>query len=159
MEKPKVIMGCDHGGYKLKEVLKPYLEKLGYDVEDIGTNSEESVDYSDYAIKVAKLVGKGVNEKNGIPDYPSVVGVLVCRSAAGVVIAANKGKGIRAVATFDETSAEHSREHNAANVLGLSGDWTSPEKAKKILKKWLETPFSQEERHARRLKKISDFEK
>lgn len=154
--KPKIIIGADHGGYKLKEELKPFLQKLGYSVEDVGTNSEESCDYPDYAFKVAGKVG---NVSSGLGAFPPVFGILVCRSAAGMMIAANKVKGVRAVAAFDETSAKHSREHNAANILGLSGDRTIAEEAKRIVKAWLETPFSMEERHAKRLQKIAEFEK
>ncbi len=154
--KPKIVIGADHGGYKLKEELKPFLEQLGYRVEDVGTNSEESVDYPDYAIKVSEAVGKA---EKAVSGFPPVMGILLCRSAAGMMIAANKVKGVRAVAAFDETSANHSREHNAANVLGLSGDWMTTEQAKKIVKAWLETPFTGEERHARRIQKIAAFEK
>ena len=154
--KPKIVIGADHGGYRLKEELKPFLKQLGYSIEDAGTSSEESVDYPDYAIKVAEAVGKA---KKTISEFPPVMGILLCRSAAGMMIAANKVKGVRAVAAFDETSAKHSREHNAANVLGLSGDWTTAEQAKKIVRAWLEAPFSGEERHARRIQKIAEFEK
>lgn len=155
-KKPKIIIGADHGGYKLKEELKPFLRQLGHEVEDVGTNSEESCDYPDYAIKVAAAVGKS---GDGLGSFPAVAGILLCRSAAGMIIAANKVKGVRAVAAFDETSAKHSREHNAANVLGLSGDWMTAEQAKKVTKAWLETPFAGEERHARRLQEIAEFEK
>ncbi len=155
-DKPLIVMGADHGGYKLKEELKPFLRQLGYQVEDVGTNSEESCDYPDYAIKVAEIVGKA---DKVLSPFPSAAGILLCRSAAGMMIAANKVKGVRAVAALDETAAKHSREHNAANVLGLSGDWTTVGQAKQILKAWLETPFSMEERHARRLQKIAEFEK
>ncbi len=152
--KPTVVIGADHGGYKLKEELKPFFKQLGYPVEDYGTNSEESCDYPDYAFKVAEKVGN-----SSLEAFPNVFGILMCRSAAGMMIAANKVKGVRAVAALDETAAKHSREHNAANVLGLSGDWTTIEQAKQIVKVWLETPFSMEERHARRLQKIAAFEK
>ena len=154
--KTKIVIGADHGGYKLKEELKPFLKQLGYQVEDVGTHSEESVDYPDYAIKVGEAVGK---ENSLTVQFPKVMGILLCRSAAGMMIAANKVKGVRAVAAFDETSAKHSREHNAANVLGLSGDWMTADKAKKVVKAWLEAPFTGEERHARRLQKIAEFEK
>ena len=156
MSKPKVILGADHGGYKLKEELKIFLKQLGYLVEDAGTNSEESCDYPDYAFTVSENVGRN---SAALGKFPAVFGILACRSAAGMMIAANKVKGVRAVAALDETSARHSREHNAANVLGLSGDWTSVEQARKIAQVWLETPFSGEERHARRLQKIIDYEK
>ena len=154
--KPKIVIGADHGGYKLKEELKPFLKQLGYSVEDVGTNSEESCDYPDYAFKVAAAVGR---EDKGLGGFPKVAGILVCRSAAGMMIAANKVKGVRAVAAFDEASARHSREHNAANVLGLPGDWMTPEQAKKIVRVWLEVQFSGEERHLRRIQKIAAFEK
>lgn len=153
--KPKIIIGADHGGYKLKEELKPFLQQLGYSVDDVGTDSEESCDYPDYAFKVAEKVGKA----DSLAEFPAVAGILLCRSAAGMIIAANKVRGVRAVAALDETSARHSREHNAANVLGLSGDWMTAEQAKKVVKAWLETPFTLEERHSRRLQKIADFEK
>ena len=154
--KPKIVIGADHGGYKLKEELKPFLKQLGYQVEDVGTNSEESVDYPDYAIKVGEAVGK---EDSLTAQFPKVMGILLCRSAAGMMIAANKIKGVRAVAAFDETSAKHSREHNAANVLGLSGDWMTAEQAKKVVKAWIEAPFPGEERHLRRIQKIVELEK
>ena len=157
--KPKIVIGADHGGYTLKEGLKPFLKQLGYSVEDVGTNSEESVDYPDYAIKVAEVVGKPESSEKQLQSFPKVVGILLSRSAAGMMIAANKVRGVRAVAAFDETSAKHSREHNAANVLGLSGDWMTADQAKKLVKVWLETPFTGEERHARRLNKIAEFEK
>ncbi len=154
-QKPRIVIAADHGGYKLKEELKPFLKQLGYPVEDVGTDSEESVDYPDYAFKVAEAVGKA----DTLSDFPKVAGILLCRSAAGMMIAANKVKGARAVAAFDEASARHSREHNAANILGLSGDWTTAEQAKKIVKAWLEAPFTGEERHLRRIKKIAEHER
>ena len=157
-QKPKIIIGADHGGYKLKEELKPFLKQLGYSIEDVGTSSEESVDYPDYAIKVAEAVGKAESFENQLRPFPQVMGILLCRSAAGMMIAANKVKGVRAVAAFDETSARHSREHNAANVLGLSGDWMVADMAKKVAKAWLEAPFTKEERHLRRIRKIAEFE-
>lgn len=154
--KPKIVIGADHGGYRLKEELKRFLQQLGYPVEDAGTSSEESCDYPDYAFKVAEAVG---SKDNGLQQFPAIFGILVCRSAAGMMIAANKVKGVRAVAAMDGTAAKHSREHNAANVLGLSGDWTSLDDAREIAKIFLETPYSMEERHSRRLQKIADYEK
>jgi ribose 5-phosphate isomerase B len=144
----KVIFGADHGGFKLKEALKPFVKQLGYEIEDLGTNSEESVDYPDYAASVSIKVAKGGS-----------LGILLCRSAAGMVMAANKVHGIRAVAAFDVKSAQHSKEHNDANVLALSGDWLTESQAMEIVKAWLETPFSNEERHARRIKKMMALEK
>lgn len=152
----KVVIGADHGGLKLKDVLKKFLEEKGYEVEDEGPYEfDPDDDYPDYSRKVAEKVGKEgaeIGQKN-------VMGVLICRSAAGVIIAANKVKGIRAVSAINEKQAMHSREHNDANVLGLSGDWMSEQKAKKIVTAWLETPYSNEERHTRRLKKIAEMER
>ena len=155
--KIKIVIGADHGGFRLKEDIKSFLQGLGYSVEDVGTNSEESCDYPDYAFKVAEAVGRA--ESPQLQPFPNIMGILACRSAAGMMIAADKVNGVRAVAALDEMAAKHSREHNAANVLGLSGDWTSLDDAKIIVEAWLGTPFSGEERHARRLAKISDFEK
>ena len=152
----KIIIGTDHGGYELKEVIKKFLESEGYEVEDKGNSKlDNDDDYVDYAKKVAQAVGKQgcqIGQQN-------IMGVLLCRSAAGMVIAANKVHGVRAVAAFDEKSARHSREHNDANVLALSGDWLTTEKAKKTLKVWLDTPYSNAERHTRRLTKILEMEK
>jgi ribose 5-phosphate isomerase B len=85
-------------------------------------------------------------------------GILFCRSAAGMVIAANKVQGIRAVGVFDEKQAVHSRTNNDANILGISGDWTDENSAKQIIKKWLATDFSGDERHKRRIAQIADME-
>ncbi len=152
----RVFIGADHGGFELKGQLKKFLKASDYDVEDVGNlKMEKNDDYTDFARKVAEAVGKDgreIGQKN-------VMGVLVCRSAAGMVIAANKVKGVRAVAAFDETSAIHSREHNDANILALSGDWLEIVAARNVLKAWLETPYSNELRHTRRLKKILEMEK
>ncbi|MBI3051543.1 RpiB/LacA/LacB family sugar-phosphate isomerase [Candidatus Woesearchaeota archaeon] len=152
----KVHLGCDHGGFSLKEALKKHLSSKGYDVSDEGAHRlDPQDDYVDFALKVAKKVG--VAEGKAL-FQDKVRGILLCRSAAGMVIAANKVKGVRAVAAFDEESARHSREHNAANVLGLSGDWMEEKKALHLADVWLSTSFSNEERHSRRLRKIAGFE-
>ncbi len=144
----KIVLGADHGGFGLKENIKEYLQKEGYEVEDVGAASfDPEDDYVDYAVLAAKKVA---SEK--------ALGVLACRSAAGMVIAANKIKGIRAVAAFDVASAKHSREHNDANVLALSGDWLTKRKAYSILNAWLSADFSNEARHIRRLNKIKRLE-
>ena len=143
----KVILGADHGGFQLKNELKSYITQLGFEVEDLGTNDDESVDYPDYAAAVAKKVAAGKG-----------IGILFCRSAAGMVMAANKIHGIRAAAAVDVRSAEHSKEHNNANVLALSGDWLTVEDAKDIVKAWLETSFSSVERHQRRIDKMMALE-
>ena len=152
----KVFIGSDHGGFEMKKVLVKFLKEEGYSVEDLGpTNHDPDDDYPDFGEKVAKKVakdGSSIGQNNAF-------GILICRSAAGIIIAANKVKGIRAVSASNEEAAKHSRQHNDANVLGLSGDWTSESQAKKITKLWLETPYSNEPRHTRRLKKIQAMEK
>ncbi|MBI2075754.1 MAG: RpiB/LacA/LacB family sugar-phosphate isomerase [Candidatus Aenigmarchaeota archaeon] len=144
----KIILGADHGGYKLKEVVKQFLKKNGYAFEDLGAAAyDKDDDYVDYAEKVARKVVK-----------EHVLGILVCRSAAGMVMAANKIKGVRAAAAFDKKSAMHSRQHNDANILALSGDWLPTKKAIDILKAWLSAAFSNEGRHKRRVEKIKRLE-
>lgn len=146
----KVYLGADHGGYQLKEKIKGWLDQWKYPYADLGnTQLDNSDDYPDFAFKVGEAVAGEPNSR----------GVLACRSGVGMAIAANKIKGIRAVAPVDEASAIHSRSHNDANVLALSGDSLSDEKAKKVLKIWIETKFSNEERHRRRLAKIASYEK
>ncbi|MBI3034661.1 RpiB/LacA/LacB family sugar-phosphate isomerase [Candidatus Woesearchaeota archaeon] len=153
----KVFIGADHGGFELKDRLKKFLAGEGYDVADVGAKVfDANDDYVDYAFRVAEKVGAAESRRLFQDECR---GVLLCRSSAGMVISANKVNGVRAVSGFDRKSVLHSREHNASNVLALSGDWTSPEKAEELLKLWLKTPFSNEERHARRLMKIADFEK
>ncbi|MBI2626101.1 MAG: ribose 5-phosphate isomerase B [Candidatus Nealsonbacteria bacterium] len=148
MKLKKIYMGADHAGFELKEKLKKYFDKNRISYEDLGTNSEESVDYPDYALAVAQKVSKNKNAK----------GILICGTGTGMAIAANKVKGIRAVAAYDKYSAEMSRRDNDANVLGLRGRFFPFEKIKKIVDIWLETPFSQKARHKRRINKIKRFE-
>ena len=152
----KIVLGADHGGFELKESIKKFLQEQEYELEDAGNvEFDREDDYVDFAEKVAREVGREGSEIG----QRKIMGVLMCRSAAGMVIAANKISGVRAVAAFDVKSARHSREHNDANVLALSGDWLSEEKAKSTLKEWLEVPYSNAERHTRRLRKILDLEK
>jgi len=145
----KIVVGADHGGYYLKEEIKKFLKKEGYEFEDVGnTRYDVDDDYVDYAEKVAR---KAANK--------NALGVLLCRTAAGMVIAANKIKGARAVAAFGIKSAVHAREHNDANILALSGDWLTTKKAVDILKAWLSAEFRREERHIRRVEKIKRLER
>lgn len=146
----KVIIASDHAGYRQKERLKKYLERRKVEYEDLGTDSLESVDYPDYAIRVAEKVAR--NRKK---DYR---GILVCGTGTGMTIAANKVKGIRAVAAYDTYSAKMSRVDNDANVLGLRGRFFPYERAKKIVSVWLSTRFNEKKRHRNRLKKITDYE-
>lgn len=144
-----IYIGADHGGFELKKKVKTWLEEWGYDYQDIGNRIYDiEDDYPKYAIEVAKRVAE--DEKNR--------GILICRSAVGMVIAANKIKGIRAAAVYDEKTARLCREHNDANIIGLSGDRLSDFQAKKILKIFLETEFSDEARHKRRVEQIGEIE-
>ncbi|RLE72284.1 MAG: ribose 5-phosphate isomerase B [Thermoprotei archaeon] len=143
----KIAIASDHAGYKLKEYLKKTLEKEGYEVADLGTYSSESVDYPDYATKLAKLVSKNLVEK----------GILICGTGIGMSIAANKFPGVRAAVCWSEETAALSRRHNDANILCLGGRVLKPEKAAKILKIWLSTEF-EGGRHFRRIQKIKKIE-
>ena len=147
----KVILGSDHAGFRRKEELKRFLEYKKISVEDVGTKSEESVDYPDFAEKVGKKVAKDRTGKTR--------GILVCSSGTGMVIAANKVKGIRAVAAYDDYTAKMSRADNDANVLGLRGRGFPLVKTKRIVSTWLGTKFSDKPRHKKRILKISKIEK
>jgi ribose 5-phosphate isomerase B len=143
-----IYLGADHAGFKLKEQIKKYLKDSGYKIFDLGAKKfVKTDDYPDYAYKV----GKKVASSRG--DF----GVLFCGSGQGVCIAANKIKGVRAVAVLTAREAKLTREHNNANVLCLSGKLNF-QIAKKIVKIWIETPFSGAERHLRRLRKIQKLE-
>ena len=111
-------------------------------------------DYPDFAEKVSEKI-----EKEGAEiGQDKAMGILICRSAGGMIIAANKFRNVRGIAVYDEEQARHAREHNDANVIGLSGDWTDEQTAKKIVMAALQTPYSNEERHARRIRKIAEME-
>ena len=144
----KIYIGSDHAGFGLKEKLKKYLDTIRVPYEDLGTYSLESTDYPDYAIAVAQKVFREEGSK----------GILICGTGTGMVIAANKIKGVRAIAACDIYSAKMSRLHNDANVFGLRGKFFPFEKIKKIVSIWLKTQFSGEERHQRRINKIKQFE-
>ena len=145
----KIVLGADHAGFELKDKIKQKLIAAGITVDDRGTDSPASVDYPDYAQAVADAVaGKGAD-----------LGILVCSTGIGMSIAANKVPGIRAAKVDTEFEAERSREHNDANVLTLGADTVSADEALKIVDKWLATPFSNGERHERRVKKIAGIER
>lgn len=144
----KIAIGTDHGGYHLKGLLIRQLKSGGHRVLDAGTFSPQPCDYPAVGALVAKAVSKGKAER----------GVLLCKSGAGMGIVANKFPGVRAVVALDIRSAKHSREHNDANILVLGASHVSDEKAKKILKVWLSTPFGSG-RHARRVRQIEQIEK
>lgn len=146
--KMKIALGSDHGGYQLKENLKKYLKELNVEYKDFGCNSEKSVDYPDIGFKIAREV------KNRNYDK----GILICGTGIGMSIVANKIKGIRASLCHDVFSARYSREHNDANILTLGGRVIDSGLAKEIVKVWLNTDFSGEERHLKRLNKIKQEE-
>lgn len=143
----KIAIGSDHGGYHLKEHIKKYLEEKNFDIEDFGTNSLESVDYSDFAREVAEAVAQGKFDR----------GILICGTGLGISIAANKVRGIRAAVVSDCYSAKMSRAHNNANILALGGRVVGPDLATEIVETWMETPF-EGGRHQRRIDKITDIE-
>jgi ribose 5-phosphate isomerase B len=143
----KIAIGSDHAGFELKEKIKEFLQANGYHFEDFGTNSDESSDYPEYAKKVSEAVLGGCE-----------FGILICASGIGMSIAANKFPGIRAAFCMNHSLAVAGREHNNANILTLAARFTTDIEAKKIVKAFLETKFSSEERHIRRLKKLAEME-
>ena len=146
--KMKIAIAADHAGYEEKERLKPLLKSLGIDFEDLGTQSTESVDYPDYAQKVAEEVANHRVEQ----------GLLVCGSGTGMAIAANKVPGVRAAVAWNEEIARLAREHNDANVLSLAARYTSPAENEKIVRAWFAAGFDGG-RHTRRVEKIREIER
>ena len=145
-----VYIGADHRGFEIKEELKQFLESKSIDFTDLGGDSSEvEDDYSDVAKKVAQEVQKNLSDNKGI---------LLCGSGQGVCIAANKYKGIRAALAWNISVAQQSRSDDDANVLCLPADHLSAEEACDITEAFLQTPFSDEERHARRVGKIAEIE-
>lgn len=143
-----IALGCDHAALKLKNIIKEHLIGLGLNVEDYGCYTEQSVDYSDYALKVALAVRDGKCDK----------GILICGTGIGMSIAANKVKGIRCAHCSDTFSAKATRQHNDANILALGERVVGVGLALDIVDCFIETPFSGEERHVRRINKISEIE-
>ena len=143
----KLVIGSDHGGIHLKEVLKQHLAERGIEVTDAGTYTEESCDYPDIAVKVCREITDGHAER----------GILVCGTGIGMSMAANKVKGIRAALCGDVFSATMSREHNNANVICLGERVLGPGLALSILDAWLDTEFAGG-RHERRVNKIMAVE-
>ena len=143
-----IAIGCDHGGYKLKEEIKKYLEEIGLEYKDFGTYSEERTDYPIYAKKVAKAVSEGECEK----------GILVCRSGAGVAMVANKFKGIRAANLTSEEEARFAKSDDDINIIALGGDYIETDEAIRILRVWIATDFK-EGRYQERIDMIDEIEK
>lgn len=141
----RVYIGSDHAGFQLKDIIKSFLQQnMEAELIDLGTFSEESVDYPDYAREVCEKI----TENGG--SY----GILICGTGIGMCMAANKHKGIRAVDATSEHMAEMSRKHNDANVLCLGGRMLEPELAKQIAKTFLMTQFENDDRHKRRISKL-----
>ena len=143
----KIAIAADHAGYEEKQRLKPVLDELGIQYEDLGTQSTESVDYPDYARKVADEVASGKVDQ----------GLLVCGSGTGMAIAANKVPGARAAVAWNEDIARLAREHNDANILSLAARFTPFEELEKIVRAWFAASFDGG-RHARRVEKIREIE-
>ena len=139
-----LAIGCDHGGYALKQEILAHLKKRGVEVKDFGTYNEDSCDYPIYARAVAQAVTSGECER----------GILICGTGIGISIAANKVSGVRCALCGDCFSAQATREHNDANVLALGARVTGPGLALKIVDTFLDTPFSNDERHIRRISLI-----
>jgi ribose 5-phosphate isomerase B len=144
----KIALGADHAGYELKARIRQYLEQQGIQTQDEGTNSGESVDYPDYARRVAHDVSQGHADR----------GILVCGSGIGMAMSANKVAGIRAANVSSQYEAQMSREHNDANVLALGARILKAEDALRIVDTWLATAFAGG-RHQRRVDKIAAIEK
>ena len=142
-----VAIGSDHGGFRLKEALKPLLEGLGLQVRDVGVNEENPADYPDIAHAVAKLVAGGTATR----------GVIIDGAGIGSCMAANKVPGIRAALCYDKASAKNGREHNDSNGLTLGARLLTQTQAEEVLRTWLETPFAGG-RHQARVQKIMDVE-
>ncbi len=143
----KIAIASDHAGYQEKEQLKPLLNELGIQFEDLGTTSTTSVDYPDYARKVGEEVAQGKVDQ----------GLLVCGSGTGMAIAANKVPGVRAAVAWNEEVARLAREHNDANVLSLGARVTPAEELPKIVRAWFAAKFDAG-RHTRRVEKIREIE-
>ncbi|MBI4744230.1 MAG: ribose 5-phosphate isomerase B [Actinobacteria bacterium] len=145
----KIAIGSDHAGFELKEKLKKILETKNISCNDVGPDNDKLVDYPDYAEKTALLVASGICKR----------GILICGSGVGMAIVANKIPGVRAVLCSDVETARLSREHNDTNVLSLGARKINYELAIQIIDVWLNTDFSKDERHNRRVQKIKDIEK
>lgn len=146
----KVYLSSDHGGFELKNELTTYLQQLGYEIEDFGPQQlQPQDDFPLYTTPLAQRVAVEPNSK----------GIIICRNGVGVAIAANKIKGIRCALSWDPKHAASTRSDDNTNVLALPADYITDEEAKQIAKVWLSTPFSSEERFARRIKEIEELEK
>jgi len=140
----RIAIGSDHAGFEMKEAIKAHLERLKIEYNDYGTYNTDSMDYPDTGKAVANAVAEGKEDR----------GILICGSGIGMSIVANKVKGIRAALCYSSEIAKLSREHNDSNILVLAGRFTSRQDAKEMVKVWIDTPFSNNPRHIRRIEKI-----
>ena len=143
-----IALGCDHGGYKLKEEIKKYLEEKNMQYKDFGTSSVDRTDYPIFAESVAKSIQSGECEK----------GILICKTGVGMTIAANKFKGIICAVCLDESVAKQAKEHSNINILALPAEYISITKAVPIIRMWLAAEF-QQGRYSERLQMIEEIEK
>jgi len=142
----KIVLASDHGGYELKEVIKKHLIDGGYDVTDLGTNCEDSVDYPDYGYAAGEYVADGKADR----------GIVFCGSGIGICIAANKVKGIRCALVNSVEMAVLAKSHNDANIISLGGRLTAPDLAIEIVDTWLNTK-AEGGRHQRRIDKLNQL--
>jgi ribose 5-phosphate isomerase B len=143
----KVVLASDHRGYQLKETIKQLLRDLQLPFLDVGTFTQNSVDYPDFAVPAAEKVSRGEYDR----------GILICGSGVGMCVVANKFPGIRAALVRDVYTAEMSRKHNDSNVLALGADLVSAPLACEMVERWIETQF-EGGRHLRRIEKITALE-
>lgn len=141
-----IAIGCDHGGFELKQEIIKYLKEKNLEFKDFGTNSTDSCDYPVYGKAVANAVASGECQ----------YGILICGTGIGISITANKVKGIRCALCHDCFSAEATRLHNDANIIAMGGRIVGPGLAVKIVDTFLNTPFSNDERHKRRISMMED---
>lgn len=144
----KIVMACDHGGFEQKERLKQVLLDMGHEVDDYGVHSEESQDYPDVIYPAAKAVANREFDR----------GVILCGTGIGASIAANKVHGVRCALVTSVEVAQLTREHNDSNVLAMAGRTTDYETNVEIMKTWINTEFSEDPRHSRRICKLADIE-
>ena len=143
----KIALGCDHGGYDLKEYIKSVFEKMGHEYEDFGCHSLESCDYPHFGAAAAKAVSEGKCE----------MGIVVCTTGIGISIAANKVKGMRCAHCADSLQAEMTRRHNNANMMAIGAGFTGKNMAERMVEVFLNTEF-EGGRHERRVNKIMELE-
>ena len=144
----KIALACDHGGLALKNAVTDWLKENGYEVVNYGTDTFASCDYPDFGVKAAEAVAEGT----------CAFGIVVCTTGIGISIAANKVKGVRCALCAEPFSAKMTRLHNNANMLAMGGGIVGVNLGLEIVKTFLETPFSEESKHVRRIDKITEIE-